>query len=292
MSESSGGSEVVAIIGAGEMGAAVGRRLMRRGARVRTSLRGRSAESVDRVRRLGLEVFDDDDALIDGAGFLLSIIPPGQAVAVAERFRAPLTRARVKPVFVECNAIAPATVRSIANLLKDTGCKFVDAGIVGGPPPEDGDKGPRIYASGPDAHLFARLGSYGLNIPVLDGEIGTASALKLCYATLSKGSTALGAVAIMAATRENLAEALWKELSSSQPQVLGSLVVRIPDMLPKAHRWVAEMEQIAAFLGGGGETMLSGAAQTYALLAKERRPDGSVSGPIASELLDFVKRKK
>lgn len=283
---------VVALIGAGEMGAAVGFRLRQRGARVRTSLRGRSPESIARVRRTGLEVIDDEDGLIDGADFLLSIIPPGQAAAVAEQFRAPLTRAHVKPVFVECNALSPATVRSIAARLKDTGCKFVDAGIVGGPPPADSDKGPRIYASGPDAHLFARLAQYGLNIPVLDGGIGTASALKLCYATLSKGFTALGAVAIMAASREHLAGALLKELSFSQPQVLATLGVRIPDMLPKAHRWVAEMEQIAEFMGDGGETMFRGAAQVYALLAKERQPDGSVEGPLAAELLDFVSPKK
>ena len=105
-------SVTVAIVGAGEMGAAVGRRLREAGARVMTSLAGRSAESVARVRDAGLEVVNDDDSLVRDASFVLSIVPPGVAVEVAERLRGPLGRAQAKPVFVECNAISPATCRA------------------------------------------------------------------------------------------------------------------------------------------------------------------------------------
>src|ERR1700719_2622395 len=110
-------SMTVAIVGAGEMGAAVGRRLRESGARVMTSLAGRSAESVARVRDAGLEVVDDDDSLVRDASFVLSIVPPGVAVEVAERLRAPLSRTQTKPVFVECNAVSPATCRRIRDLL-------------------------------------------------------------------------------------------------------------------------------------------------------------------------------
>ncbi len=122
----------VAIIGAGEMGAAVGRRLREAGARVVTSVAGRSAESVARVRDAGLEMVNDDDSLVRDADFVLSIVPPGVAVEVAEQFRGPLGRARTKTVFVECNAISPATCRRIRDILDAT--TFIDAGIIGGPP--------------------------------------------------------------------------------------------------------------------------------------------------------------
>src|SRR5258708_4266217 len=116
----------VGIVGAGEMGAAVGRRLREAGARVVTSVAGRSAESVARVRGADFEVVNDDDSLVRGADFVLSIVPPGVAVEVAERIRGPLGRARNKPVFVECNAISPATCRRIRNILGAT--TFLDAG--------------------------------------------------------------------------------------------------------------------------------------------------------------------
>src|SRR5277367_4292485 len=100
-------SITVAIVGTGEMGAAVGRRLREAGGRVVTSLAGRGAESVARVREAGLEVVDDDDSLVRGASFVLSIVPPGVAVEVAERLSSPISRADVPPVFVDCNAISP-----------------------------------------------------------------------------------------------------------------------------------------------------------------------------------------
>src|SRR5208282_1089869 len=103
------------------------------GARVVTSLAGRSADSAARVRIAVLEVVNDDDLLVRDASFVLSIVPPGVAVEVAERLRGPLGRARVKPVYVECNAISPATSRRICDLLAPT--SLIDAGIIGGPPP-------------------------------------------------------------------------------------------------------------------------------------------------------------
>src|SRR5580704_1653483 len=173
-------SVTVAIVGSGEMGAAVGRRLREAGARVVTSLAGRSAESVARVRNAGLEVVNDDNSLVRGANFVLSIVPPGVAVDVAERLRGPVSRADERPVYVECNAISPATCRRIGDLFHAS--SFIDAGIIGGPPvagTQDPAKGPRFYASGEFASELMRLAKYGLDIAVLDGPVGAASALKL-----------------------------------------------------------------------------------------------------------------
>jgi 3-hydroxyisobutyrate dehydrogenase-like beta-hydroxyacid dehydrogenase len=254
------------------MGSAVGRRLRQAGARVISELNGRGEQSSQRVIAAGLEVINDDERLVREADFILSIVPPGVACEVAERFRAPLRNAGPKPVFVECNAISPATVRRIEALLAETGCRFVDAGIVGGPPPvDDRSKGPRFYASGADAQLFARLARYGLDVAVLDARVGAASALKLAYAGLTKGLTALGAAMIHAAAREGLAEALRAELARTQPDVLMRLDRLVPAMFSKAYRWVAEMEQIAEFAGseGDGATIYQGAARLYEQIAEE-----------------------
>lgn len=263
-------SVTVAIVGAGEMGAAVGRRLRECGARVLTSLAGRSAESVGRVRDAGIEVVDDDDSLVREANFVLSIVPPGVAVEVAERLRAPLVRAQSKPAFVECNAISPATCRRICKILD--GVTFIDAGIIGGPPAagtQDAAKGPRFYASGADAHRLTRLSHFGLDISVLDGPVGAASGLKLCYAGLTKGFTALCATMLAAAEREGLTDAWRAELARSQPAFLARLDRAVPAMRPKAYRWVAEMQEIAEFVGSAeqGATIYEGAALLYRQVA-------------------------
>ncbi len=259
-------SVTVAIVGAGEMGAAIGRRLRECGARVLTSLAGRGAESAARVRDGGLEVVNDDDSLVRDANFVLSIVPPGVAVEVAERLRGPLARAQAQPVFVECNAISPATCRRIRGLLD--AITFIDAGIIGGPPvagTRDPATGPRLYASGSDAHLLKRLANFGLDISILDGPIGDASGLKLSYAGLTKGFTALCATMLGAAERDGLADALRAELARSQPSFLARMDRAVPAMRPKAYRWVAEMRQIAEFVGSpeDGATIYEGAALLY-----------------------------
>jgi len=268
-------SLTVAIVGTGEMGAAVGRRLHEAGARVVTSVAGRSAESVARVRSAGLKIADDDDSLLRSASFVLSIVPPGVATEVAERLRGPIGRADEPPVFVECNAISPATCRHICDLL-DATTHFIDAGIIGGPPTagtQDPAKGPRFYASGRDAYLLTRLASFGLDIAVLDGPVGAASGLKLSYAGLTKGFTALCATMLAAAERDGLDDALRAELARSQPGFLARLDRAVPAMRPKAYRWVAEMRQIAEFVGApeDGATIYEGAAQLFQRVANDQQ---------------------
>jgi putative dehydrogenase len=284
-------SETLVLIGSGEMGAPVGRRLREGGTRVLTSVKGRSAASVERVRQAGLEVVDDDDLLVRDVGFVLSIVPPAAAVEVANRFKGPLSRAKTKPIFVECNAISPDTTRHVEAIL--TGIKFIDAGIIGGPPKPDSQdpiKGPRFYVSGPHAHQMMRLAQYGLDIAVLDGSVGVASGLKLSYAGLTKGFTALATAMVNAASREGLADALRAELSRTQPHFLARLERSIPDMFPKAYRWVAEMEQIAEFIGDPreGAVIYEGAARLFEWIAEELAK--SDSDRIAT-LSDLCKRK-
>jgi len=293
MSGSSNVPLTVAVIGAGEMGSAIGRRLRQMGARVVTELRGRSEQSARRAADAGLEVTNDDQLLVREANFILSIVPPGVASAVAERFRIPLSSAERKPTFIECNAIAPQTARHIEEILNETGCSFVDAGIIGGPPPiDDLTKGPRFYASGRHAQEFLSLARYGLDISVLEAPIGAASALKLAYAGLTKGFTALGAAMVGAAARHHLADALRVELARSQPDMLMRLERSIPAMFPKAYRWVAEMEQIAEFAGedNKGASIYQGVARLYERITAELESDPS--GEWLSALDSFCKRRR
>src|SRR6202167_4958885 len=113
---------VVAVIAPGMMGAAVGRRLVDNGVKVLTSLKGRSAETVARAKAAGMAAASDEE--IAGTDFILSILPPGDALALAERFQPALKASNSKPVYVECNAINPATVEHVAAAIAPTDCPF------------------------------------------------------------------------------------------------------------------------------------------------------------------------
>jgi 3-hydroxyisobutyrate dehydrogenase-like beta-hydroxyacid dehydrogenase len=263
---------VVMVIGAGAMGSAVGRRLAERGATVLCPLAGRSEASVTRARAAGMRPAEDVEAAT--ADFVLSIIPPGDAVAAAERFAPILAKSAKKPVFVDCNAVSPPTVERVAAVIAPTGCGFVDAGIIGGPPKE-GYKGPTFYASGPRVSDFAKLTELGLNIHVLDERIGAASAVKMSYAGITKGFQALGSAMFLAASRAGTAEDLHAELEQSQPALLGWLERQLPGMYSKAYRWIAEMDEIADFVGDdrAAHMILSGTARLYERLAEDYAGD-------------------
>jgi putative dehydrogenase len=265
---------VVAVIAPGAMGAAVGKRLVDNGAKVLTSLTGRSAETAARAKAAGMAAASDEE--ISGADFILSILPPGDALTLAQHFVPALQASNAKPVFVDCNAINPKTVERVAAAIAPTGCPFVDAGIIGSPPkpPAAGESivagSPRFYASGPAALRFATLRDYGLDVRVLDGALAAASALKMSYAGITKGTQAIGAAMMLAATRAGSADALFDELQSSQKELFPWLKRSLAQMPPKAYRWVAEMQEIAGFVGDdpAASELYEGAAHFYEKFAE------------------------
>ena len=234
----------VAIIAPGAMGSAVGRRLSEHGARVLASLTGRSIATVRRAEMTGM-IGADDDAIAQ-ADVILSILPPNEAFALAERLAAPLSRASHKAIFADCNAINVETVRRIDAVITPTGAAFVDGGIIGPPPGQSGN--PTFYFSGQAAPALAGLCDLGLNVRIMKAPLGAASALKMSYAGINKGITLLAAAMLLGATRAGAADALREELSESRPELLDRYARSIPDMYPKAYRWAPEMEEIAEFL--------------------------------------------
>ena len=277
---------VVAVIAPGAMGAAVGRRLADGGLKVLTSLEGRSPETVARAKAARMVGASDDE--IAACDFILSILPPGDALALAERFAPALTRSNAKPVYVDCNAINPKTVERVAAAIAPSGAPFVDAGIIG-PPPKPvvpgetaSGTGTRFYASGPSAPRFASLRDYGLDVRVLDGPLSAASALKMSYAGITKGFTALGATMMLAAARAGTTEALIAEMKVSQPALLKWLTTQMPKMHGKAYRWVAEIEEIAAFVGPGetGDGFYQSAAELYRRIAADFEGPGVETGAL------------
>jgi len=237
---------VVGVIAQGMMGAGVGRRLRETGVTVRTLLSGRSSQSAERARAAGMESAANEHTLLAGSDFFLSILPPGEAEALARHLAPALKALDRKPVYVDCNAVSPQTAIRIAEIIAPTGADFVDGGIVGGPPRPG--YSPTIYASGATAGQTAVLRDWGIDWRVIDGPIGAASALKMSYAGITKGTTAIASAMLLGAARFGCSEALIAELTESQPEMLARFREGIPRMYDKAYRWVGEMEEISDFL--------------------------------------------
>src|SRR5436190_8881677 len=258
---------VIAIIAQGTMGAGVGRRLSESGAEVRTLLTGRSPASAERARAASMAAATDEHALLAGADFFLSILPPDQAEALARQMAPALTALAEKPVYVDCNALSPQTVQQVAAVVAPTGADFVDAGIIGGPPRPG--YSPHIYASGPAVANTAILRDWGIDWRVIDGPVGAASGLKMSYAGITKGTTAIAAAMLLGAARFGCGEALIAELTQSQPEMLKRMRGSIAGMYDKAYRWVGEMEEISDFLGANppSRDMYAAIARLYDYLA-------------------------
>jgi L-threonate 2-dehydrogenase len=235
----------VAVMMPGDMGHAVGRALREGGLRVITSLQGRSARTAALSAAAGIVDVGDDTTLVRQADVVLAILVPDQARALAERIAGAVRATGAELLYADCNAIAPQTTREIGAVLTAAGARFVDAGIICGPP-IPGKGGPKFYASGPDASTLTQLCGHGLDVRVVGPEIGQASGLKMCYAAITKGLTALATEALTAGRALGLDEALRSELQDSQSTLLALIDRSLPSMPPKARRWVGEMEEIAA----------------------------------------------
>jgi len=231
----------VGLLHPGAMGAAVGRVLTRAGRTVLWASQGRGAETAERARQAGLQ---DAGTVADVAArsdLVLAICPPHGALDTA-RAIGPFTG-----LYVDANAVSPATATEIREVVEAAGARYVDGGIIG--PPPDGSNTPRLYLSGPDAPAVAELfAGSALQAPVLDGEPTAASALKMAYAGWTKGTAALLLTMREAALAHGVEDALVREWEHSIPSLPDRSAQAARQADEKGWRWVAEMHEIAATL--------------------------------------------
>jgi len=121
------------------------------------------------------------------------------------------------------------------------------------------------------------LRDFGLDVRIVEGPVGAASALKMSYAGIVKGLAGIGSAMVIAATKAGAADALRDELALSQPAVLARLEVALPDMIPKAYRWVAEMREISGFLGADhpASQIYEGFARWFEHLAEDAKGEAA-----------------
>jgi 3-hydroxyisobutyrate dehydrogenase-like beta-hydroxyacid dehydrogenase len=240
--------ETVGLLHPGEMGAAVGQCLAGAGHLVLWAPEGRSAHSAARAAAAGLTAADGGLAGLAGrAGVIVSVCPPHAALDVARQ----VAGSGFGGVYADANAIAPATAREVARIVEAGGASYVDGGIVGTPPVTPGFI--RLYLSGARAGEIERLFAGGpVDARVLGGDPAAASALKMAYASWTKGSAALLLAARAVARAGGVEEALLAEWAISQPGLAERSARAAGSAAAKGWRWVAEMEEIAATMAAAG----------------------------------------
>ena len=258
----------VGIISSGDMGSAVGMRLNQSGVDVYTSDENRSSRTIQRAEQVGIKNAGSIKSLVSTSDILLSIVPPGFAFAVASRILTFIGKSDTSPVFIECNAISPATMRKISLLFAGHSNNVIDAGIIGGPPTSN--TSPRFYCSGPSLDSLSVLSDSGLDIRILGPNIGDASAFKMLYAASTKGTTALWTQLMIAAKILDLEVPLLEEFQQNRSEISNKLLNEIPRMPRRSARWISEMEEIANTFKELGMTpkMMEGAAEIFELVSE------------------------
>jgi len=261
------GQQIIAILSPGDMGGGVGAALAEHGHEVISCVAGRSGETQARARRLGFRLAADLESLLAEADIVLSILPPEAAMGLARDVAAAMRRSANAPPYADCNAVSPETARAIGALFEGTGAPFIDGGIIGAAP-RPGGPPTRFYVSGEAAGLMDVLDGKGISVRHVGREIGRASAVKMCYASITKGTNTLHAAAMTVADVLGVGETVRAEIDESLPAVMQHMRGTIPRLPADSGRWVGEMEEIARTFASAGVTprFHQGAAEVFRLL--------------------------
>jgi 3-hydroxyisobutyrate dehydrogenase-like beta-hydroxyacid dehydrogenase len=240
---------VIGLLHPGEMGAAVGRCLTGAGCEVLWASEGRGPQTAARARAAGLTDAGTAAEVADRADVIFSICPPHAALDVAWAVQG------FGGLYVDANAVSPATAREVALMVEEGGATYVDGGIIGMPPPPSPSAADdtRLYLSGSEADAIRRLfDGTGLDARVIGGGPWSASAVKMAYAAWTKGTAALLLTARALARAEGVEDVLLAEWALSQPPLADRSRSAARSATTKGWRWVAEMEEIAASMAAAG----------------------------------------
>ena len=256
----------VAILSPGDMGHAVGQVLSESGIDVITCTDGRSQRTKNLAEMAGLRQVATLEDMVIQADLVLSIMVPSKAMSFVREISPHFESSKTPTYFADCNAVSPQSALAMAEVINQAGGKFIDGGIIGTAPTK-GDT-PRFYVSGPDASLVMELDGRGIIVKAIGNKVGQASGIKMCYAALTKGTNTLHVALLTAASRMGLTDDLRKEFEFSQKSHLAAMEKGISRLPANAHRWIGEMEEIAATFENLGVTpnFHKGAAEIYKML--------------------------
>ena len=273
------------------LGHAIGQ-LLRENVRVLTCLAGRSNRTQGLSQQAGTIDVPNLSDLVEQADVLMSVTVSEAVTGLCEVIAEAVKATGTDLLFAECNAIAPELSRKMEGVLSEAGARYVDASIIGGPP-RNGSS-PRVYVSGGHAAELEQLRDFGLDVRNLGPQLGRASGIKMCYAAMTKGTTALHAELLIAAEKMGLTQELMAEFSGSQPAMVKRMEGSTPGMPAKSRRWISEMEEIEATFRDLGLTpnIFKGVADMYRMIGDtplgDENPESRGKDPSLAETIRLI----
>jgi 3-hydroxyisobutyrate dehydrogenase-like beta-hydroxyacid dehydrogenase len=219
------------------------------------------------------------EALAERSDVVISVCPPASAADVANA----VAEAGFEGIYVDVNAISPASARAISERFKH----FVDGGVIG--PPVKAAGSTRLYLSGRAASEVADLWTGSLlETRLVDGGAGAASAVKVCFAAWTKGTAALLLAIRALAAAEGVEEALLSEWATSMPGLKQQSETAASTNAPKAWRFSGEMEEIGDSFAAHGlpEGFGAAAADIYDRLAGFKANPSTTLATVIDALVD------
>lgn len=278
----------IGVLYPGEMGISIAVAAQKSGNDVYWASEGRSAQTRERAAKFGLRDAETLAKLCDMCEIIVSVCPPHVAEEVAQQ----VVDHGFTGLYLDANAISPQRAVQIGDIMAKAGATFVDGGIIGGPAWTPGTTW--MYLAGPSSARAAACFAAGpLEARVLGEVIGKASALKMCYAAYSKGTTALLCAALAAAERLGIRRELeeqWAHDAGGGPgEKAAQRLRRVPD---KAWRFVGEMEEIAATFHAAGvpDGFHTAAADVYRRMAHLK--DAPATSPLEDVLASLLQPER
>lgn len=236
--------KTIGLFSPGEMGSNVARVLQKHGLEVVTCLEGRSPRTRRLADEAGVRSLPSVAEVVRRVDMVLSIVVPSAARGVASEVAHGMIEAkRSGLLFADCNSIAPSTALTIEKIIVEAGGRFVDASIIGSAQRVEGRA--TFYASGHDAPEFARLAAHGLRVEVIGERAGQASGLKMLYAGLTKGLSALTVELLLPAQALGLLDLLMDKIHATNPEIADFMQHRVLDLPMHAGRRSEEMDELA-----------------------------------------------
>jgi len=254
---------IIGLIGLGEMGAEIGRYFVKNGIEVLSVYDKRSKISLERATNYGIKDAGSIENFGQKSNIVFSIIPPDRSLETANEYSKFMKKDRNK-IYCDLNAVSPKTASKIKDIIDKRNIEYVDGSIMGGPPNDN--YSPRTYLSGKNAAELNFLSGKGIDIKILGESPYRASAMKMVYASITKGQKALVAAALIVAKKNNVYEDLMEELNFSEEYFYDSANKSIPSITHKAYRWIGEMHEISSTFKEAG---LSGGIHEEAALVYE-----------------------
>ncbi|RPI92870.1 MAG: NAD(P)-dependent oxidoreductase [Chloroflexi bacterium] len=272
----------IGILYPGEMGISIAAAAIHNGHKVYWASQGRSDKTRARAEKYNLTEVDSLFQFCKTCEMIISICPPHAAEEVAKS----VIEAGFQRLYLDANAISPQHTIKLGQMLETNGIQFVDGGIIGGPawtPKET-----RLYLSGEHSETIAACFSDGpLETKIIAAEIGKASALKMCYAAYTKGTTALLAAVLATAESFGVHAELSQQWDVDDKGFTEQVNQRVSRVTAKAWRFEGEMEEIASTFREAGlpDGFHRAAAEIYHRMENFK---GSDEAPPLNEILNAL----